>query len=453
MRVDDNTTASPPGHHDQETFALSSGDSPHRKPPPMNASPITVMIIFPMDPLGNKVGGAEVFLKTWIRAAPAAWHIEFVGIHASAAPMRIGEWQDIELGSRTIRFLPICHVADEDQRHWLPLSLRFTLALWRQRVNTRNRVLLFNRLEPAILFINHPCPKAVIVHSDLKRQHTRGQSEVFWRFMPGLYHRLESTILRSLQAAYTVSRATLEHWQETYPQGPAAFRLIATCVDTTLFTPPAEPGQRIRAAVARELVAPPPADRPWILFVGRLQTAKAPERVIEICRHYRQQRGSAAFLLAGDGNLRESLQEQIRQHGLEDQVFLLGSLGPQQLQRLYQASDVLLLTSHYEGMPLCVLEALACGLPVVATDVGELGKVIARGKSGELIPPYDPQAMATSLARVIGHRETYSATHCVESAAAFTPQRVFSSMYHELEAMGRTAYQVHPAETRSCRGA
>lgn len=411
------------------------------------------MIIFPMDPLGNKVGGAEIFLKTWIRAAPAAWQIEFVGIHASAAPMQIGQWQDIELGSRTIRFLPICHVADEDQRHWLPLSLRFTLALWRQRVDTRHRILLFNRLEPAILFINHPCPKAVIVHSDLKRQHTRGQSEVFWRFIPGLYHRLESTIIRSLQAAYTVSRATLEHWQETYPQGPATFRLIATCVDPTVFMPPAEPRQRIRAAIARELTAAPPENAPWILFVGRLQTAKAPERVIEICRQYLQRQGKATFLLAGDGNLRESLEEQIRQHGLGEQILLLGSLGPQQLRRLYQASDVLLLTSHYEGMPLCVLEAMACGLPVVATDVGELRNVITPGKSGELITPYDPQAMAAMIARVLDHPETYSTAHCVESAASFTPQSVFASMYHELEAMGRTACQIPHAETRSCGGA
>lgn len=415
----------------------------------MNASPVTITIVFPMDPLGKKVGGAEIFLKTWIRAAPAAWRIEFVGIHASPDPLRIGQWHDIELGSRTIHFLPVCRVVDENQRHWLPLSLRFTFALWRQRVDTRNRILLFNRLEPAILFINQPCPKAVIVHSDLKRQHTRGQSEVFWRFMPGLYHRLESLIFRSLQSAYTVSRATLEYWQETYPQGPATFHLIATCVDTTIFMPPAESRHCLKAAITQELTVSS-EDRPWILFVGRLQTAKAPERVIEVCRHYLEQHGAATFLLAGDGNLRADLQEQIRQHGLEEHVFLLGSLGPAELRRLYQAVDVLLLTSHYEGMPLCVLEALACGLPVVTTDVGELKNVIEPGKSGELIAPYDPQAMAAMVARVLTHPETYSPAHCAEAAAAFTPQSVFASMYQELDAMGRTTRQLPRAEPDSC---
>jgi glycosyltransferase involved in cell wall biosynthesis len=402
----------------------------------MNARQPTIMIIFPMDPLGKKVGGAEAFLKSWIRSAPSSWRIEFVGIDSSPDPGRIGQWHDIDMGPNKIRFLPVCGVKDENKRHWLPLSLRFTFALWRQGVDTRNKVLLFNRLEPAILFINHPNPKAVIVHSDLKRQHTKGQSEVFWRFMPGLYHWLESLVFRNLQAAYTVSRATLEHWQETYPQDPSRFNLIATCVDTELFTPPKQPRQKIREAIAQEFSFLK-ADQPWILFVGRLQTAKAPDRVIEICQQYLKHHARACFILAGEGDLREDLQEKIRQHSLEESVFLTGSLNPEQLRSFYQASDVLLLTSHYEGMPLCVLEALACGLPVVATDVGELKSVIESGKSGELIGPYSPQDMASMVARVSAHPETYSIEHCESAAASFTPRSVFATMYQDMDTMGR----------------
>ena len=402
----------------------------------MNARQTTVLIVFPMDPLGSKVGGAEAFLKSWIRAAPPSWTIEFVGVHSSPDPMPIGQWHDIDIGQRKIRFMPVCRVEDENKRRWLPLSLKFTLALCRRAVDTADRVLLFNRLEPAVLFLRRPNPKIVIVHSDLKHQHARGRSEVFWRFMPGFFHRLESLILHRLHAAYTVSRGTLEHWEQAYPRIRERFHLVAGCVDTERFRPASGPKGKLKEALARELPVPS-AEAPWILFVGRLQAAKAPERVIEIGRQYLRHHAGAKFILIGDGNLREELQERIRAHALEDSIVLLGSLDSEVLRRFYQAADVLLLTSHYEGMPLTVLEALACGLPVVATDVGELDGVIDAGRTGELISPYCPRAMASMIARVLSEPQTYSASRCENAAAHFTPRQVFAGMYREIDAIDR----------------
>lgn len=390
-----------------------------------------------MDPLGLKIGGAESFLKSWIRSAPASWVIELVGVDASGGTAPLGQWRDVDLGSRGIRFMPVCRVRDENARGWLPLSLRFTLALWRYRPDTTGRVLLFNRLEPALLYLRHPNPKVGIAHSDLKLQHTTGRSEVFWRFMPRLFEWLQTPILRNLSVAYTVSRGTLEHWSGAYPKLRERMRLISSCVDTDLFSPPSTPKHVLREALGRQR-PDLRTQEPWILFVGRLQTAKAPQRVVEVALRYQKEHGRASFIVAGDGNLRVALQEMVQANGLEASVLLLGTASPEALRNLYRAADVLLVTSHYEGMPMNVLEALACGLPVVATDVGEIKSVVHNGRNGEIIASYDEQAMVDGIARVLKAPEVYNPAHCEAAAARFAPRRAFEAMYSEIDAMGDT---------------
>lgn len=133
--------------------------------------------------------------------------------------------------------------------------------------------------------------------------------------------------------------------------------------------------------------------------------------------------------------MREKLQKHIRANGLEKSIFLVGPLGSAALRRFYQAADVLLLTSHYEGMPLAVLEGLACGLPVVATDVGELRSIVEKGRTGELVEPYSAQAMTAMIARVLGQPGMYSASNCQNAAAPYTPPQVFAPMYRDIEVM------------------
>lgn len=94
----------------------------------------------------------------------------------------------------------------------------------------------------------------------------------------------------------------------------------------------------------------------------------------------------------------QSVVEQIRAQGLTDRVCLLGARTD--VIDLYRAADVLLLNSRYEGSPNVVLEALACGCPVVATDVSDVGRYVLPGETGWLIPPGDVPALRAVLRQV-----------------------------------------------------
>jgi glycosyltransferase involved in cell wall biosynthesis len=104
--------------------------------------------------------------------------------------------------------------------------------------------------------------------------------------------------------------------------------------------------------------------------------------------------------LAGEGHLRARLEEQAARLGIADRVRFLGLVAD--MPAFYQGLDVFVLPSvSTEGLPLTVLEAMASGLPVVATTVGGTPEAITDGESGLLAPPGDAGALAVALRRVL----------------------------------------------------
>ena len=130
-----------------------------------------------------------------------------------------------------------------------------------------------------------------------------------------------------------------------------------------------------------------------VLYVGRLSQQKALPRLVQALAAMRQ---PAAAVLVGEGEARPAIEELLREYALTN-VQLAGARHGTDLVESYRWADVLVLPSDKEGMPLVVLEAMASGLPVVATDV--VGTRELLGDAGVLVPP-DPDAIAKALDRV-----------------------------------------------------
>lgn len=147
---------------------------------------------------------------------------------------------------------------------------------------------------------------------------------------------------------------------------------------------------------ARELLSIP-AHTQIILAVGRLSEPKDYPNLLNAFAQVEKDLPDTRLLIAGPGPLRETLQEQIRQLGLEEKATLLGMC--RDVFSLFCAADVYAMSSAWEGMPLVILEAMACERVVVATDCGGVKEVMA--DTGILVAPHDTPALANALSKAL----------------------------------------------------
>jgi glycosyltransferase involved in cell wall biosynthesis len=136
---------------------------------------------------------------------------------------------------------------------------------------------------------------------------------------------------------------------------------------------------------------------------GRLSPEKGFDILIEAARRVVQSEPATGFVLFGEGILREELQRQVVCCGLEGSFILAGF--QKDLDSITPNLDVLVMTSHSEGLPNVVLEAQAAGIPAVCTRVGGIPEVIADGQNGFLVPPSDPQAAAEKILVLLGSEQ------------------------------------------------
>ena len=395
-----------------------------------------VTIIYPVDPLGIKVGGVETFLKGFIKYAPENIHIKFIGITTDLR-LATGIWHHIQMPGRTLSFCPVLYEKDENVKTTIPLSLRFVWQLMLQKIVPENSVLLFNRFEPSLLFSIKKFPKIIFIHNDLKKQILSKDSEVLWSKIPRLYFMLEKYLFSNASHVSTVCQSTLDLYFEKYASSKEKFSFVPTWVDTDVFNHSASS----KSGLMEKLFSKSDwVNKKIILFVGRIQTQKAPIRLIDSFNLYSKNKPDARMVIVGEGNLKNSMAEHIHKLKLEDKIMLAGNVNQANLAEYYQSADALLLTSNFEGMPRCTLEALASGLPVVTTCVGEVKRVVKNGFSGEVVESFEPVDIALALKKVMDNPAIYTKENCVLSVKDYTPEKVLAPVYEKMRELYEEYY-------------
>lgn len=152
-----------------------------------------------------------------------------------------------------------------------------------------------------------------------------------------------------------------------------------------------------------------------IASVGLLEVAKGHEVLIAALPTVLAELPRLKCFLIGEGSLRRRLERQAAAAGVEQAVIFTGHRDD--ALDLMAACDALVLPSLWEGLPYVLLEAMSLGKPVVASDVGGCGEVVADGETGHLVPPSDPQALAAALLDLLRHRQ-----RAAEMGAAARPR-------------------------------
>jgi glycosyltransferase involved in cell wall biosynthesis len=169
-------------------------------------------------------------------------------------------------------------------------------------------------------------------------------------------------------------------------------RSIPNGVDTRRFSPPASDAERRRL---RRALALPPV--PVVVYSGRLAPEKGVDLLVDAWAHARRLGVLGTLCLVGEGPERPALERRARDLGVLGAVRFAGTAGD--VLPWLHAADAFVLPSRQEGTSVALLEAMACGVPVVATDVG--GTRAAAGEAALLVPPDEPAPLAEALRSVL----------------------------------------------------
>ena len=182
-------------------------------------------------------------------------------------------------------------------------------------------------------------------------------------------------------------------------------------------------------------------DQPLVIVLGRLAANKGQRFLVEAAPAILARFPTTHFVFAGNPEGRGDIEARIRALNLEPHVSLLGFRSD--VVNLLRSSDVFVLPSLAEGFSLSIIEALAAGLPVVATRVGGAAEIIDEGRNGFLVPPADAPALSEAVIRVLGL--TPEEREGVRRAARETAQRFsFEATARGVLAVYRRAVPTHP---------
>jgi glycosyltransferase involved in cell wall biosynthesis len=150
-----------------------------------------------------------------------------------------------------------------------------------------------------------------------------------------------------------------------------------------------------------------------ILIAATFREKKGIPYLVDACRLLRDRGRDFQCRIVGRGNLRPQIARKIRESGLEKRVQMRSVVRQGEVPDLYRSADVFVLPAivasdgNREGLPVSIVEALACGLPVVSTPVSGISEVVRHDHNGLLVPQGDSWELAEALQRVIDDRSLY----------------------------------------------
>ena len=229
----------------------------------------------------------------------------------------------------------------------------------------------------------HRCPLLVTLHCSVRHTFTGGSPKA--RFLRLVGGAVERAAVRRAAAVIVLVPRTAESLRE---DGVAEEKVhvLPSGFEPALFERPTDD-------------VFPEVPRPRVGYVGRLAEQKRPDLLVEA---FGDLTATASLVVVGDGPLRARVEAAVRRSAARDRITLHGFVPHDQVPAVLRSLDLLVLPSVYEEMGSVLAEAMACGLPVVASDVGGIPDVVRDGETGILVPPGDVAALTKAVDEVLG---------------------------------------------------
>lgn len=384
-------------------------------------------IFYQFNPWYSTIGGIQTVICNFIKYAPNNFDIRLVGT-GNDPSQSVGKWQEAELAGKEVQFMPLIRLQKDNFSNLIPTTVKYTAALLGH--DFASDFMHFHRLEPTLATRHWRGDKTLFIHNDIQKQMEAATSrnKIHWQQFPAGYYALERFLVDQFTQIISCNTASLEHYQQRYRTIADRISFLKNTVDNDIFNPLTKDEREAgRRNLAKRLGLA--ENKRFILFAGRLHPQKDPVLLIRSIAALKDP--NVHLIVVGEGDLEEQVRSEISRLNLSEQVTMLGPLGQIELAQLHRVCSVLVLSSVYEGLPLVVLEALACGTPVVTTDCGETPNLLSV-ESGIVCGERTSAAIADALRQVLLHPENYPIEACVRAAEPYSASAVVGAVYSQM---------------------
>jgi len=302
-------------------------------------------------------------------------------------------WKPHVLDSN-IDFIPVSNLNYSEK---VPMRLKALICYFRNRKKILNSgvdvlyvqmpecclPLLLNNRDIPVIYHKHGSANPVE-----KSKFIYGRNILFRKF----FDIVIKLIYKKAQWIITIDRSTFQKVKKF--RGNNRSSLLMNAVDMNKFSPNFFLRKKTRkhfGILEDELV---------IIFVGRIEKAKGPERILNCIPILNKGKQRFHIFFAGQGSYKSNLEKYVVNKNYSSKVTFLGHVSYDKLPKLYNMADVLALPSETEGVPMVILEALACGTPVVASNVGGIPDIVVNGINGMVIDELSAENLTSAIIEI-----------------------------------------------------
>jgi glycosyltransferase involved in cell wall biosynthesis len=349
-----------------------------------------IAMIYNYDPLTPEMGGGRTYVENLVNfLMRQGIDVKLFGVNKSNNSNE--EYRKLEFS-----FIPVTKrtlLNRGDVGAWWKYLLKLFLVAPSQKLSV-DVIIHSHRtyfMLPFILF-RPENPKVCTLHMK-PLEFVKIEFPQYFRYIDGIHKNIEGYCLKRMNIVIAINEEVKRAYIERYPFLENKIRIVSgSGVDLDKFKP------LDQISVRKELELS--SINAIILFVGRIETIKNIHLLINSFALLNEKIQPTRLVIVGRGSERGNLEGLVKSLDLGDKVKFIGEISPREMHKAYNCADVLALTSYSESSPTVVREALACGIPVVTTNVGDVNDILD-DYCGIIVNKNDPKEFQLALTEML----------------------------------------------------
>ena len=366
-------------------------------------------IISSTDYFSYPMGGMMSFIRDILPYLVKYFDIELWGVTSYSQPFR----SSIEIKGLCFPFFIFSKVKVHT-RKIVPNIITVVLSInkkYKEILNRRYDVLYFHGIPLEVPFLKQRRKFRLVTHIHGVTNPFLYEHKIFAPF----YEKLRNKVIRSSDISFIAAdtpayKRFLSNFGSSY--GGKIIK-VHNFADPDIFKPLPQKEARSFLGI--------PENAKIVVNTGRLSFQKDPVLYIETIKNLEAKVKDIQAFLIGDGPLRIELEKKIAQYNLNEKLTLVGKVERNQLRYWLNAADVFLYTSYGNGVPVSLVEALMCGIPIVTLDITGVHDIVINGETGYIVGERNPEMLAHAVEKVLEHTE-HMRSRCIKKAQEFTPR-------------------------------